>query len=240
MLVVVINHEKNDEAMELVEGFRPYADVYAIDSGSQLDERHRRIFDETCPNIYYSGLINRAVEALQRRGQHQSMLWVASDVRVNDYGLMIACARDAMDHPGIGMYAPSAEGSSHGQMRCKKTGRMRRVAFTDGFCFAARLSLLERLYPVDTDVNYLGHGLDIYLGFLAMQENLRVVVDDRITVIHPPESGYDSDLARRQRFAWLAQKSGKPRRFHWWASRSPCKTPLGLLLLRAFHSIHIL
>lgn len=240
MLVAIVNHECNDGAVALVNGFRPYADVVAIDSGSNLEEQHDGIFDLKLPNVYYSGLLNVAYEEMRRRPAHGVLYFICSDVRIDDFAAALAYAEEAFQDPRTGVYAPSANTSAHLQMLCKHTETLRPAVFVEGFCFATRVSLLQKLCPVDTHVNRLGHGLDIYLGFLALQAGLRCVIDDRITVVHPGESGYDQPEARRQRHAWIARQGGAAKRFHRLAGWTPCKTRFGLRVIQGLHRIGII
>ena len=237
MLVSIVNHEHNDEVITLVNGIRPYANVFAIDSGSKLkDERHRQIFDLILPNVYYSGLLNAAFDEITKHQKNSILYFICSDIRIDDFEAFIACAREAFQNPKIAVYAPSVNDSAHPQMLCRHTNKIRKVTFVEGMCFAVRTSLLRQLCPIDTRVNQLGHGLDIYLGFLALQSAHHSVVDDRIMVTHPQISGYDQVEARRQRDAWFAQKDKAARQFHNLASWTPFKTPLGLLILKALNS----
>ena len=232
MLVTIVNHQYNDQAVELVKGFRPQAEVIAIDSGSTLDERHNPFFDLKLPNVYYSGLVNAAYQELSDRPNHAILYFICSDVRFDDFASTIAYAKSAFEDPQVGVYAPSVNISGHPQMLCHQTGDLRPVVFVEGICFAVRLSLLEQLCPINTEVNYLGWGLDVYLGFLAMQAGLTSVVDDRLTIYHQADCGYDTAQARQQRDRWIAQQSQSAQRFQKITGFKPLKNRLGLWLLQ--------
>src|SRR5262245_40997090 len=201
LLVAIVNHQRTDAALALGAAFRPAAEVVLIDSGSRLSRRQARGFDLALPNVYYSGLLNAVVEQAVERGAARVYV-VCSDVSFPDCALAARRAEAALDRPGVGAYAPSARGSPHLRMRRRAGGRCRRVAFVDGFAFAARRELLEQLCPVDTSLNALGYGLDVQLGYLALRDGLDSVVDDGVTVEHPVGSGYSREEAERQWRRW--------------------------------------
>ncbi len=231
ILVVITNHNLNDQAIQLKNDFLLYCETKLIDSGSNIKKEQLQYFDHLLPNVYYSGLLNKAFECLQK-SQKTILLFVASDVQIPNYRLLLQNLMHAFNKLNVGVYAPSADYSCHAQMQPKASRKLRKVTFTDGFCFAVSKDILSGLCPVDTKINYLGHGLDIYLGYLAMASGKHNVVDHDIIVIHPDGSGYNDVLARKQRDRWYRTKSGKSRIFHCLASIDWLKNNFGLWLLR--------
>jgi len=231
VFVAIVNHDCNEGAAALVQGFRPHGPVAAIDSGSRLEPRHEALFDVRLPNVYYVGLLNEAVRLARLRGERRALYFVCSDVRFRDCGAALRRAEEAFRDPRIGVYAPSATASSHAQMRWRGSGRLRPAIFVEGFCFAARLALLEEMTPVDTSVNRIGWGLDVYLGFLALRRGMRSVVDDRITVEHPRTSGYARQEARSQRDRWFERQDPRARRFQRLTGNTLAKTRVGYELV---------
>jgi hypothetical protein len=228
LLVAVVNHGHADAALALGRAFRSAAEVVLIDSGSSLSPDQARGFDLVLPNVYYAGLLNAAA-ALAARLRADHLYLVCSDVRFSDCALAVRRAEAAFDRPGVGVYAPSARGSVHRQMSGRAGGRLRPVAFVDGFCFAARCDLLRELCPVDTALNALGHGLDVQLGYLAMRRGLASVVDDELTVEHPLGSGYHQGEARRQWRRWARTAlTARARLFHWLVELGAVGSPAGL------------
>jgi hypothetical protein len=232
VLVAVVNHERTEAALALGRVFAGAAEVVLIDSGSRLTPEQATAFDLALPNVYYAGLLNAAVVAAQRRGAERLFL-VCSDVEVADGALAVRRAERALADPAIGVYAPSSPGSVHLRMHRRPGGRLRSVAVVDGFAFAARRTLLERLCPVDTRLNALGHGLDVQLGYLAMRARLASVVDDGLTVGHPLGSGYRADEASSQWRRWRrAELSRRARLFHWLVRLGVADLGPGLAIVR--------
>lgn len=239
MFVAILNHKLNDETVRMVEGFRPYAEVFAIDSGSEPEPRHYPYFGRMLPNVHYSGMVNAACEAL-RDGSDQTLVYlITSDVRIDAYDRLIALTKEAFQDPRVGVYAPSVVpgGSIHQQMIHRSAGGLRRVVWTDGFCFAMRATVLRRIYPIDTSLNRIGWGIDLYLSYMARRLGMDAVVDDRVIVGHTPGPNhpdpvrYDAD-ARRQFNAWFESLSPAARRFRRIALCRPLKGRFGAFLVR--------
>ncbi len=231
LLITIVNHQCNQNAIALKQGFSRLAETLLIDSGSELGEQEKEAFDQLNENIYYSGLFNQAVAALLKSDK-KWLLFVASDVKVSNYGIFLQRLLCAMENRNIGVYAPNSSGSNHRQMWCKHSGSMRPVPFVEGYCFAARRDLLEKIYPVDVAINRMGWGIDVYLGYHAFHQGLLSVVDDRVKVEHPIESGYCSDTARKQRDQWLQTLPQKAQRFQRLSGWVFFKTRIGFWLFR--------
>jgi hypothetical protein len=230
--VAIFNHNRNRDAHALADGFRAFAPVIAIDSGSDFGPGEAAWFDLRLPNVYYAGLLNAAVAACDDMAAGDVLYVVCSDVRVADYGLAASRAGDAFNDPRIGVYGPSATGTSFPMIRNHGAATLRDVPFVEGFCLAARLELLRGLVPVDTTVNALGWGVDVHLSWRARVARYRCVIDDGIEVQHEFGAGYTHSAARAQMKAWLQTQSFAARRGHKLLFRSFSQTPLGLWRLR--------
>ena len=137
-----------------------------------------------------------------------------------------------LDDPTVGVYAPSALHTTHNHMNNKKTNDIRRVTFTDGFCLAIPKIFLDIICPINLEINKIGHGTEIYLGYLGMTFNRHAVVDDAIVVDHPKGSGYSPKEARIQRDNWFATKSKKAQVYHYWVSKDILKSRIGFIFTK--------
>jgi hypothetical protein len=201
VLVTIVNHNLNDEAINLKNIFSEQFDTIIIDSGSkeQLPD-----FDIKLNNVGYSGLFNAASEVMLHRG-YDWLLFICSDVVLKKSDVeKIKIAVETLPDD-IGVYSPSSTGQSHRHCKNQKTGSLRDVVFVEGFMFAASKKIIERIYPVNTEINKLGHGLDAYKGFLCITNNLRCVIDDNITVYHQEGTGYNTTIASQQFLNWMSQ-----------------------------------
>jgi hypothetical protein len=200
-LVTIVNHNLNDEAINLKNIFSEQFDTIIIDSGSK---EQPNAFDVKLDNVGYSGLFNSAAESMLKN-DYDWLLFICSDVVFKKSDVeKIKIAVETLP-PDIGVYSPSSTGQSHKHCKNQKTNGMRDVVFVEGFIFAASRRIIEQVFPVNTDINKLGHGLDAYKGFLCIANNLRCVIDDTITVYHREGTGYNTTLASQQFLNWMTQ-----------------------------------
>lgn len=201
VLVTIINHNLNDESINLKSLFSDKFDTIIIDSGSkeQPDE-----FDIKLPNVGYSGLFNRAAQEVIEK-QYDWLLLICSDVVFKKSDAEKIKNQINMLSDDVGVYSPSSTGQSHKHCKNLKSEGLRDVLFVEGFIFAANKKIIEQIYPVDVNVNKLGHGLDAYKGFLCLKNNMRCVIDDTITVYHKEGTGYNVMEASNQFLAWMSQ-----------------------------------
>ncbi|MEM8860476.1 MAG: hypothetical protein AAGD96_19305 [Chloroflexota bacterium] len=228
MLISIVNHNHNRQALALADRMRPFGHVITIDSGSTLTAEEQAHFDIQLPNVYYSGCLNAAWETLTAQPDSEELLFICSDVEIDDCERLILRAKHAFEDRLVGVYAPSVNRSGHPQMLARNGGNLRPVVFVEGIAFAVRQSLLEALCPIDTQKNKLGWGLDVYLGYLTLKAGLKSVVDDQITILHDGTSGYDTVQAREQYNRWYAEHCAPAQRFRKLVSFRPMKSRLGL------------
>ena len=216
ILCCIFNYNKNADAVGWAHRLSPHFDTVILDSGS----------NPPCPdplavhldNIYYAGLMNEAY----RRGREGGYGWVmivTSDLEISEKnsGRLVEAMKDISRSVNVGLYQPSTawRGRSLPQSRCHLTGRMRSASFQEGWFHLVRLDLLGKVCPVDVSINRLGWGIDLALSHFARIEDLMVLVDDRIRVVHPGGTGYNKEEALRQMRAWHATIPGytSPRHF---------------------------
>ncbi len=219
MLVVIVNHNHNREAISLKRSFSGLAPTLLLDSGSTLAPDDRPHFSECLPNVFYSGLLNRAAEWTAGLQSDAPVLLICSDVGVAEPAELLRRMTDAFSDPKLMVWAPCAAVRSFPHMNPAGSGGLRRVSFTDGFCFAARKSLWDAICPVDVSVNRLGWGPDVQFAYVALTKGGWCAVDDRVEVHHPDGPGYDPEEAMRQYRAWRSGFAFPARLFHAYARR---------------------
>ena len=227
LLVAVTNHKLNQQAIALKKAFEPHVDTILIDNDSPIEsEAEKKEFDYTLQGAYYNGQINQAYEHL--KDQYTHLMVINSDITVHDIKKLIDRVTEVFEkHPEVEVYAPSAYYSPHNHMANRGTGDIRKVTFTDGFCYVISKDWLDMLCPIDLSINKIGHGVEIYLGFLSIKHKKWTVVDDCIEVNHPRGSGYSSQEARKQRDDFYATKSKAAQVFHYWVSKDILKNHFG-------------
>lgn len=229
ILTAIFNHNCNQKAITLKKKLDYYFKPILIDSGSQLLKDEEVFFDIKLPNVYYNGLINKAHELLT--SQHTHLFVITSDVDIPDPQLLANRMKEILTLDYVGVYAPSVDNTTHNHMHNKKSGGIRKVTFTDGFCYVIPAEFLHEVCPIDLEVNSIGHATDMYMGYLGMVYKKYAVVDDLVTVNHPRGSGYSPVEARKQRDNWFATKSRKARFYHFWISMDWLKNRIGFFIM---------
>lgn len=231
LLVAVTNHKLNQQAIALKKAFQPHADTILIDNDSPFENaEEKKAFDYCLNDAYYSGQINQAYQHMS--DEHTHLVIINSDVTVPEPETLVNRAQEVFEtDPHVGIYAPSADYSPHNHMANRSSGDVRKVTFTDGFCFIIPKESLEELCPIDLSINKIGHGVEIFLGFLDMKKGNYTVVDDQVKVQHPRGSGYSSQAARKMRDDFFATKSRAAQIFHYWVSKDILKNKIGYQLV---------
>lgn len=201
-LVTIVNHNLNYEAINLKNIFKEhFKSVIIIDSGSDLQPDE---FDIKLPNVGYSGLFNRAVKEVIEK-EYDWLLFICSDVVMKKSDAEKLKNQINMLSDDIGVYSPASTGQSHKHCKNMQSGNLRDVVFVEGFIFVANKKILEQIYPVDVNVNKLGHGLDAYKGYLCVKNKMRCVIDDTVVVYHREGTGYNTNEASSQFLQWMNQ-----------------------------------
>ncbi len=225
ILCCIFNHNHNEDAIRWCDRLSPYFDTVILDSGSLPACGDSRAM--VLPNIYYSGLMNKAYELLVQKGCRWLMI-VTSDIEIDDANAArLVAAMDRISHStNVALYQPCCKFSMHGralpQSMCHLTGRMRCTNFQEGWFHLVCREILDEVLPMDTRLNKFGWGVDLALCHFARIHKMLILVDDRVKVIHPRGTGYNRDAALGQMRRWHASIPGycSPRHF------KPLKEPV--------------
>ena len=158
--------------------------------------------DFSIPNTYYPGLLNHAIQIAQKGG-FDWIFFVASDICFTNSCNLEFFVQEAINLEGIGVYSPSVTHNSRTAFELlfsRESAGIREVGIVEGFIFLTRIDLISKL-ATDIDSNFYGWGLDVLLCKLAAQNDLSVVVDDRLSVYHPSkkiEHAIDEEKAQEQ------------------------------------------
>lgn len=228
--IIIFNHALNEKAIQLKERFAGKVDVFLFDSGSQINSDQEQYFDNIFENIYYNGLLNETNLFLKNHDYEIGMI-ITSDVKISNIDVFLDKTRGAFDNEDIGVYAPSAEYSYHRHMIYNKGRGVQQVCFTEGFCFAFRSTILDKMCPVNIGLNKFGYGTDIILGYHALNQGFISVVDYTHYVDHPYGSGYDKHAAVKAKHDWLASLPTPQQWFYKIATKSIFKNTFGVFVL---------
>ncbi len=197
ILVCVTNYGFSEEADDLKRRFARRLPTMLIDSSSPTPPRTA---DLVIANEYYPGLWNAAVRSAvaQRRPW---LMFVASDVQIDDVSALCRRAVEASHAPGLGLWTPSLRDDSRVNFPAcvnKGSNTLRECCLIEGFFFMARTDVLTRLYPIGRE-NKFGWGADVAACYVAHHSGLAAAVDDRVTIHHPApraEHQIETDQAR--------------------------------------------
>lgn len=118
-------------------------------------------------------------------------------------------------------------------MQPRKDGKFRKAPFSDGFCYAFNKKIVEEVCPVDLNINSLGYGLEVFLGYQAMRHGKYVIIDHGLQVSHPHTTGYNSDQARIQRDRWFQLHEKQAQLFYKMAHKKILRNKIGYWLTSA-------
>jgi hypothetical protein len=198
ILVCITNHNSNDNALDLKDGFSKYFDTIIIDSKSSKIEDE---FDIKLENVYYTGLFNESVNQCKLRNK-KYLFFIASDVYFYDYQKTSELIEGLEDD--IYLWAPSSKGQSHYHCKNFKTESIREVPYLEGFCFLTNIQCCDNLYPISYDKNLYGYGIDLILGYNCIKElRKKCVVDDRLEIYHKEGTGYNQNKALQDMYQWM-------------------------------------
>lgn len=200
MLVSVVNHNNNRNAVKLIDDFKKYCCVYSVDSGSDL-KGFENVFELELDNVYYTKLLLESLKFFLRNDE-KVFGFVCSDIVICDCKKLVDTINDIFNNSNIGVYSPSSTGRSLKHCKNFQTGDIRDVPFVEGFCFFAERFIIEEFMEYDFSVNKLGWGLDVLMGFLCQKNKMRCVIDDRIVIEHFNETGYSMAEASKEMYKW--------------------------------------
>ena len=181
--VVITNYEFSENADSLKERFGQFFPTILIDSSSP---RPPKLVDVTIPNFYYPGLWNGAVAYALSMG-FKWLIFVASDVHIQNVQLLCKKANEVTSISNIGVYSASLTPDSRTSFPNLTNNGSRALVecgLVEGFFFMSRTSILKEIYPIQGE-NRAGWGVDIKTCYQAYQQKYQVVVDHRIQIYHP-------------------------------------------------------
>jgi hypothetical protein len=140
------------------------------------------------------------------------MLHVQADAIHSDW-LNVArrCRQTFEANRGLGIWSPNVYHSWYipelTQVSPPRPDGVADVTCTDGVVWALSSALVERLRRLDFSENNIGWGLGEAAAALAVTNDMGVVMDLELEVIHPKGSGYDRTKALAQAKSFSTQLS---------------------------------
>jgi len=181
--VVITNYDFSDNADKLKLEFQKYFHTVLIDAESP---RVPLLTDYSIKNTYYPGLWDAAVHYAHQR-DYKWLMFVASDVVIQDVYLVCRLSSEIVKYETIGIYSPSLSPTSRvsfSGLFNRRSGSVRECGLVEGFFFLSRVDLLINIYPIDKR-NTSGWGVDVVSCFFCYANKKIAVVDDRVEIYHP-------------------------------------------------------
>jgi predicted SAM-dependent methyltransferase len=181
--VAITNYDFSDNADALYRYFSSEFPTILIDASSPMPPSCEHLSIE---NTYYPGLWNSAVKYAKDH-QFEWLLFIASDVLIENTKRLCENAREASSYDSIGIYSPSVSPDSRCAFKTlfnRATSVIRECGVHEGFIFMARTDILSTLYPLGPERKF-GWGVDVACSLEANRREKLVVVDDRVMVFHP-------------------------------------------------------
>lgn len=199
--VCILNYKNNDNAVAQHIIFSKYCDnVFIVDH----EATDHGLFTHV-EKPYYTAKINTASELMLKTGSDYCF-YICSDVKISDASakaMLVDKIPTLSDE--IGVYTPSVDGRCHQWLEpVKDWVGYRPIPFAEGMIFVAKRDIVEKLTPI-LDNTY-GWGVDVYFGYITKQMGYTNVIDDKITVYHPTDIGYDSNDAYNEMVAYTHNK----------------------------------
>lgn len=198
MICVIFNHNHNENSANLLEMFSRDMDTVVLDSGSSVEDPRFSIMG----NIYYSNLLNESARLMNLMNKSW-LLFITGDIEIDkeNYTKLITATKNL---DGIGSYSPSVSkiSKSHGFCKRVSDSGLRDVNFNEGFMSIVSSDIINKICPVNSNINKHGWGLDVYTGYQCKKSGLRCVVDDSVEVYHPHSTGYDLSEASYGMYSW--------------------------------------
>jgi SAM-dependent methyltransferase len=198
--VCITNYDFSDNASHLKDEFNKYFHTILIDSSSPAPPTH---VDISIPNTYYPGLWNASVEyAISKK--YKFLMFVASDVQINNVKQLCEYANEATKYENIGVYTPSISSKSRTAypiLNNRTSSYIRECGVVEGFFFMANTEILKTIFPL-TNFKY-GWAVDVLTCDKAYELNRICVVDDRIEIFHPTSKTAHSIDAKKAEEEWV-------------------------------------
>jgi GT2 family glycosyltransferase len=199
IVCTIVNYNCNENAHKLRQNISKFVHTIVIDSGSSTKDSSFI----NLGNVYYSGLFNHAYE-YAKKNNYPYVFFVCSDVVFDiEQTSRIFENLKSIDFSTLGIYSPSSTGRSHFHCHKHNENGFRIVPFVEGFIFLASIDVLEKLAPINTNVNLLGWGIDTVSGYFCKNLSKLCIIDDNATVYHPKGTGYENQQADVQMEKWV-------------------------------------
>lgn len=196
ILFAILNYKEKENSERLYQMISPYFPCRILDADS--GQRPESFNGDTIylPNIYFGGLLNRAIE-LAQCGNFTYLFFICSDVCIEQEEFLKL--KDILlqeDFRNIAVYCPSHCSSSYTFVHWaynEGTNKKRVVPCVEAMISMWHMDVFNKLYPCAD--NKYGWGMDICASYYAKALKQKIVIDDRVQIFHPQGGAGKNDAA---------------------------------------------
>lgn len=205
ILFTILNYKEKENSEKLYKLISPYFLCRILDAES--GERPSSFDGDTIylPNIFFGGLLNKAIE-LAQRSQVSFLFFICSDVCIGEENFMrlkdILLREDFSD---VAIYAPSHQMESYTFVQWayhQSSDKKRRVPCVEAMVSMLHCDIFNKLYPCAE--NKFGWGIDICAAYYAKSLHKEILVDDRVQLYHPCGGTSKNDAASACAFSYIS------------------------------------
>lgn len=202
--VCIFNYGHIGNALKLYEQFNAIGVSTRIlnSSDGHDDDLPKEKYIEKYPNIFYSGLWNKAIAKF--KGTH--LMIITSDVSIDSVSTIVRNSKKFFKYENNWVYAPNVNYTfwNYDTEILETYDRgMKIVPNTDGMCWIVNKATVDYIGKIDIKINKIGFGVDLLACMNANKSGKNVVRDYSVTVKHPQSRSYDSQEAEKQELAWI-------------------------------------
>lgn len=202
--VCIFNYGHIGNALKLYQQFNAIGvNARILNSSDGNDEElPNEKYIEKYPNIFYSGLWNKAIAKF--KGTH--LMIITSDVSIDNVSTIFRNSKKFFKYDNNWVYAPNVNYTfwNYDQTMLETYDKsLKIVPNTDGMCWIVNKETVDYIGKIDIKINKIGFGVDLLACMNANRQGKNVVRDYSVTVKHPQSRSYDSQEAEKQELAWI-------------------------------------
>lgn len=191
--VIILNHNKPENADKLYKELSKCFEVEIWDSGSDSDKIPINV-TKSFPNIYWTGTWN---EIMRTCSEYDAVWMIGCDIELKSHPLEYRRAIEAS--LPFGCWSPCVQGRAHPFMQAKNYGHNKPMSVRniEGMAMAVSGQLMRKAKKLP-EGSPIGFGQDFWLCYISRNNGMKNIIDGSVAVFHPEGIGYDEVEAMKQ------------------------------------------
>jgi hypothetical protein len=186
-LAVILHYNTKHLTDILYNQLKPYEskdyDLFILDNGSEIKPDNPSI--RVDQNLMFGGGLNLAFQWVLENPEYDSLLFLNNDLIVHGEGFVKALRQELNTYKIISpsIIQPEENQCYWPTMNNWYSDGIRPVLWVDFQCPLIHRDVIETIKQYDDDLIY-GWGNDVYSGYICQQNNWKIGVMDKVTVVH--------------------------------------------------------